>query len=77
MEQLKQYEAFQREMELCYKEELQNITSPHFATYATLQRGLGYEREYIAWCRWVADQLERAVNATHETISMQGEQKDV
>jgi DNA-binding PadR family transcriptional regulator len=33
--------------------------SPHFAAYATLQRGVGYEREYATWCRWVADQLEQ------------------
>jgi DNA-binding PadR family transcriptional regulator len=36
------------------------VDTPEFAAYATLQRGLGYEREYAAWCRWVADQLEAA-----------------
>jgi hypothetical protein len=29
--------------------------SPPFATYLTLQRGLSYEREYAAWCRWAAE----------------------
>jgi DNA-binding PadR family transcriptional regulator len=36
--------------------------TPEFATYAALQRGIGYEQEYAAWCRWVADQLEAAAN---------------
>jgi len=32
-----------------------------FGDYATLQRGVGYEREYVAWCRWMVEQLERRV----------------
>ena len=36
------------------------VDTPEFAAYATLQRGIGYEREYAAWCRWVADRLEAA-----------------
>ncbi|HEX2517654.1 MAG TPA: PadR family transcriptional regulator, partial [Chloroflexota bacterium] len=27
---------------------------PHFASFVTLQRGISYEREYAAWCAWVA-----------------------
>ena len=27
------------------------------ATYLTLQRGLSYEREYAAWCRWAVEYL--------------------
>jgi DNA-binding PadR family transcriptional regulator len=42
------------------------VDTPEFAAYATLQRGLGYEREYAAWCRWVADQLEAAAGGTGE-----------
>ena len=25
-----------------------------FASYAALRRGIGYERDYAEWCRWVA-----------------------
>jgi DNA-binding PadR family transcriptional regulator len=33
--------------------------SPRFASYAALQRGIGYERESAAWCAWMIEQLER------------------
>jgi DNA-binding PadR family transcriptional regulator len=32
---------------------------PHFASFVTLQRGISYEREYAAWCAWVAGLLEQ------------------
>ena len=35
------------------------VDTPPFGDYATLQRGIGYEREYAAWCRWMVEQLER------------------
>lgn len=35
------------------------VDTPQFGDYATLQRGIGYEREYAAWCRWMVEQLER------------------
>ena len=35
------------------------IDEPLFGDYATLQLGIGYERMYEAWCRWVAEQLEK------------------
>lgn len=38
-----------------YGAELDRSASPAFATYATLVRGIGAEREYVAWCTWVAD----------------------
>jgi DNA-binding PadR family transcriptional regulator len=31
--------------------------SPLFAVRAVLMRGIGYEREYLEWCRWVMAQL--------------------
>lgn len=31
---------------------------PIFGDYATLQRGIGYEREYANWCRWMIEQFE-------------------
>ncbi len=32
---------------------------PSFGDYATLQRGASYEREYVAWCHWMVEQLEQ------------------
>ena len=32
--------------------------SPMFADYATLRRGIGYERGRLAWCRWLIRKLE-------------------
>ncbi|MDQ3509248.1 MAG: PadR family transcriptional regulator [Actinomycetota bacterium] len=29
-----------------------------FANYAALKRGVGFEREYAQWCRWVSEKLE-------------------
>jgi DNA-binding PadR family transcriptional regulator len=56
LEQLALYEGFREQMEDDGAAEA-DAASPEFATYATLQRGLGYEREYAAWCGWMADQL--------------------
>lgn len=58
MERLAQYEGFRAD--LARHPDVQILSSPMFATYATLLRGIGYEREYAAWCRWVAEQLEQA-----------------
>jgi DNA-binding PadR family transcriptional regulator len=57
-EQLQVYEALQQQLE-AKGEELARLASPYFAAYVTLQRGISYERQYLEWCRWVAQQLER------------------
>jgi hypothetical protein len=46
-------------MESRHGQELRSLDSPSFASYATLRRGIGYEKEYAGWCRWVADSIER------------------
>ena len=35
-----------------------HLNPADFAAYATLRRGIGYEREYADWCAWVAKHLE-------------------
>lgn len=57
-EQLAQYEQFRLQMERDGGAQLRRVDSSLFATYATLRRGIGYERESADWCRWVAEQLE-------------------
>ena len=60
-ERLARYEGFKSAIEGQWGDEPPLITSPKFAPYAVLQRGLGYEREYLAWCEWMIEQLERTL----------------
>jgi DNA-binding PadR family transcriptional regulator len=41
--------------------ELALMTTPVFGDYLTVKRGVGYERDYIAWLRWVMAMLEERV----------------
>jgi DNA-binding PadR family transcriptional regulator len=57
-EQLAHYEELRTWMESEHETEVRDPTSAWFASYATLRRGIGYEKEYAGWCRWVADSVE-------------------
>jgi DNA-binding PadR family transcriptional regulator len=57
--QLAHYEELRAWMEGEWREDLTSTNSPEFASYATLRRGISYEREYAEWCRWMADSIER------------------
>jgi DNA-binding PadR family transcriptional regulator len=57
-EQLAHYEELRAWMEGAWREALARTDGPEFATYATLRRGIGYEKEYAGWCRWMADSIE-------------------
>ena len=54
-EQLARYGEIRSWMEDEWSEDLSSPGSPHFASYATLQRGIIHERGYAEWCRWLAD----------------------
>jgi DNA-binding PadR family transcriptional regulator len=56
-QQLAEYEGYRTLMEGSSECRVDDLAAPDFATYATLMRGIGYEREYAAWCRWMADRL--------------------
>jgi DNA-binding PadR family transcriptional regulator len=58
--QLAEYEGFRAQMESSTGGALPPVNSPDFATYAALMRGIGYEREAAAWCRWMAEALSRS-----------------
>ena len=58
-EQLNHYEELRAWMEDEWGGDLASPDDPRFASYATLRRGIGYEKEYAEWCRWVADSIER------------------
>ncbi len=34
---------------------------PLFGNYATVRIGIAYEREYVAWCHWMTEQFEQAL----------------
>jgi DNA-binding PadR family transcriptional regulator len=57
-EQLAHYEALRTWMEDEHETEVRSPDSPWFAVYATLRRGIGYEKEYAEWCGWMADSVE-------------------
>ncbi len=57
-EQLAHYEELQAWMEGEWGEDLTSPDNPRFATYATLRRGIIYERGSAEWCRWVAESIE-------------------
>jgi DNA-binding PadR family transcriptional regulator len=58
-EQLAHYEGLRTWMEEEWREDLTSTSSPEFSSYATLRRGINYEREYAEWCRWMAESIER------------------
>ena len=58
-EQLAHYEDLRAWMEDEHEKEVRDPDSPWFASYATLRRGIGYEKEYAEWCRWIADSVEK------------------
>lgn len=57
-EQLRHYEELERWMAKEWGKDMETPESPLFASYATLQRGLTYEKSYAEWCSWMADRLE-------------------
>lgn len=57
-EQLAEYEQIRDWMHEHWAKDLKDPGTPRFASYATLRRGLGYEREYADWCGWLAERLE-------------------
>lgn len=57
-QQLRHYEELERWMKREWGRAVDDPGSPRFATYATLRRGLSYERSTAEWCGWVAKSLE-------------------
>jgi len=55
--QLTHYEQLERDMRGEYGASLSDPTTPQFSSYATLRRGLSFERHARDWCAWLADEL--------------------
>lgn len=62
-ERLLRYEEIGAWMEKEWGRDLEQISSPRFASYAALQRGIGQERGYVDWCRWVVNRLEASLHS--------------
>ncbi|HZO27172.1 MAG TPA: PadR family transcriptional regulator [Chloroflexota bacterium] len=58
-ERLAMLTGIERGMQADFQAALADPSAPPFMTYLTLQRGLSYEREYAAWCRWAAEYLRQ------------------
>jgi DNA-binding PadR family transcriptional regulator len=71
-EQLAHYEDLRTWMEDEYEGEVRDPASSWFASYATLRRGIGYEKEYAEWCRWMADSVRRWQNSEKPKKSKSG-----
>ena len=54
------YEAMLAELEHHPDVRNHRVSTPAFTSYATLRRGIQYERGYAEWCRWMAETLEAA-----------------
>ncbi|HET7771231.1 MAG TPA: hypothetical protein VFN74_20850 [Chloroflexota bacterium] len=61
--QLAKYEGFRALMEASTAGTLPAVDTEEFATYGALMRGIGYEREAAAWCRWMEEALGRGATA--------------
>lgn len=58
-ERLARYEAIRARMEQnAGANELRQLQAPRFAAYATLLRGIEYERGYLSWFRWLIETIE-------------------
>jgi DNA-binding PadR family transcriptional regulator len=55
--QLAHYEQLERDMRSEHEALLSDPTTPQFSAYATLRRGLSFERHARDWCVWLADEL--------------------
>jgi PadR family transcriptional regulator AphA len=41
-------------------------TEPLFGDYATVRKGVAYEREYVMWCRWMIEQLQQTLESQRQ-----------
>lgn len=56
--QLAAYEKDLAALEQEWGPALVHLETPRFGDYLTVKRGVGYEREYLAWLEWVIAVLE-------------------
>lgn len=65
VERLARYETIRTRMEQnAGSDKLRRLHAPRFASYATLLRGIEYERGYVSWCRWLIETIEAEHSST-------------
>lgn len=57
---LAHYHEIEARMEQGWASAERRPDTPKFAAYATLRRGIEYERGYVEWCRWLASAIVAA-----------------
>lgn len=57
--QLERYLEIKTFLERKWREDGGKVISPWFGSIAAVTRGIGYEREYAEWCRWMLQQLQK------------------
>lgn len=60
---LEEYEATRLRMEDGWPVSARRLDSPKFAAYATLRRGVDYERGFLEWCDWLLGVIENEAEA--------------
>jgi PadR family transcriptional regulator AphA len=63
------YEAELTRIEESWGIEIRLMNMPALGDYLTVKRGVGYEREYIAWLQWVIVILEERVKQKFEELA--------
>lgn len=53
IQRLSEYERIERAMHVQSASALRDPGTPEFSSYATLRRGISYERHALAWCDWL------------------------
>jgi DNA-binding PadR family transcriptional regulator len=64
------YRKIVARLEREHARELDDPESPFFGRLLTLQRGIGYEREYAAWCKAVVERLEASARKRARRVSI-------
>ncbi|MEP7020863.1 MAG: PadR family transcriptional regulator [Pseudonocardiales bacterium] len=57
-EMLARYQEMEQEFVRDAPSEMADPSTRQFSAYATLRRGLSFERHAIAWCDWLVEQLD-------------------
>ena len=54
---LRRHEKVARDTETRWPQRIAQASNPMFCEYATLRRGIGYEREVVSWLKWTLGRL--------------------
>ncbi len=67
------FEQCLEDLRLSAGPDFDRLGSPWFSEHAALRRGIGFEREYLAWCEWMVERLSvqpnvEAADASDEMV---------